>query len=87
VAAGLFEKFVNCDKITRRHMLDSNTPLNEVVSRFQHFGHVNVVINLSCLTNSILSQEDVWGCGCINPRILDLGTRLRRWSASRCILV
>jgi hypothetical protein len=34
-----------------------------------------------CLTNSELRHEDVWGSGCIDPRILDLGTS-RRWVVS-----
>jgi hypothetical protein len=32
-----------------------------------------------CLTNYTLRHENVWGSGCIDPRILDLG----EWSASR----
>jgi hypothetical protein len=31
-----------------------------------------------CLTDQAQRQEDVWGSGCIDPRILDLGTSWRR---------
>jgi hypothetical protein len=34
-----------------------------------------------CLTNYALRQEDVWGSGCINPHLLDLGTSWR-WVVS-----
>jgi hypothetical protein len=33
------------------------------------------------LTNQVLRHEDVWGSGCIDPRILDLGTSWR-WVVS-----
>jgi hypothetical protein len=36
-----------------------------------------------CLTNQTLHHEDVWGSGCIDPHILDIGTlapgRSIRW--------
>jgi hypothetical protein len=30
-----------------------------------------------CLTDLALCNEDVWGSGCVDPRILDLGTGWR----------
>jgi hypothetical protein len=30
-----------------------------------------------CLTNYALRREGVWGSGCIDPHVLDLGTGLR----------
>jgi hypothetical protein len=30
-----------------------------------------------CLTNQALRHGDVWGCGCIDPRFLGLGTSWR----------
>jgi hypothetical protein len=37
-----------------------------------------------CLTtsNKTLRHEDVWGSGCIAPRILDLGTNWGEWSVT-----
>jgi hypothetical protein len=34
-----------------------------------------------CLTNYALRHEDVWGSGCTDPRILDVGTS-SRWAVS-----
>jgi hypothetical protein len=34
-----------------------------------------------CLTNSTLRHKDVWGSGCIDPHILDIGTS-GEWSTS-----
>jgi hypothetical protein len=34
-----------------------------------------------CLTNYALRHEDVWGSGCMDPHILDLGTSCR-WAVS-----
>jgi hypothetical protein len=34
-----------------------------------------------CLTNEALPHEDVWGSGCIDPHVLDLGTSWR-WVVS-----
>jgi hypothetical protein len=44
------------------------------------FSKVKVKLSL-CLTNSALCPEDVWESGCIDPGILDLGTRWR-WLVS-----
>jgi hypothetical protein len=36
-----------------------------------------------CLTNSALRHKGVWGSGCIDPRILDLGTSWKLMLNSR----
>jgi hypothetical protein len=39
----------------------------------ESFDYIRVAKFL-CLTNKALSQEGVWGSGCINPRFIELDT-------------
>jgi hypothetical protein len=60
--------------IQERHVLSSVNPLKAEEREIEKlWGDCKVKLSM-CLTNCASHHEDLWGSGCIDPRILDPGT-------------
>jgi hypothetical protein len=76
------KKLKYCSKTRKKGLLDREDGGDMFLRNFgiqRSRNKVKVKLSL-CLTNYPLRHEGVWGSGCIDPRILDLGGE---WSASR----
>jgi hypothetical protein len=56
----------------------AKAPLPYIPENYAFPGRLSIKVKLPlCLTDYALRHEGVWGSGCIDPRLLDLGNRGR----------